>query len=277
MPNQATDKKLNEHKPAVANSANFTTDLVDFEDDSSEFFSAGSSDEFSEISYGEATNPNERERFKRVIRLDLYGDDEAMGRCMLVTGGATVPFVGLLKEVTSEIFLAMLRAHDFTHLYLQCGTAHDQIEARIKNGNGLMQIETFSFCRDLKSLMREHCRGEKGGRPAGVVMGHAGTGTISDAMEVDCALIIVANTTLMDDHQSLFASEMATEHPTIVQAHLGNLMASIAKSIHVIEDNGLDNLEPYKEPGLPQEQQLTFIDEVVADASQQQASNCITQ
>lgn len=50
---------------------------------------------------------------------------------------------------------------------------------------------------------------------------YSGTGTISDTMEVDCALVIVANTTLMDDHQSAFAAEMASEYPTIVQAHLG--------------------------------------------------------
>lgn len=40
-------------------------------------------------------------------------------------------------------------------------------------------------------------------------------------MEVDCALVIVANTTLMDDHQSVFAAEMATQYPTIIQARLG--------------------------------------------------------
>lgn len=50
---------------------------------------------------------------------------------------------------------------------------------------------------------------------------YSGTGTIGDALEVDCALIIVANTTLMDDHQSAFAAEMAAEYPTIIQAHLG--------------------------------------------------------
>lgn len=50
---------------------------------------------------------------------------------------------------------------------------------------------------------------------------YSGTGTIGDALEVDCALVIVANTTLMDDHQSAFAAEMAAEYPTIIQAHLG--------------------------------------------------------
>lgn len=198
-----------------------------------------------EASYAESINANERERFKRVIRLPLHIDDETMGRRLLVTGGATVPFVALLEEATGEDFLQVLRDHGFTHVYLQCGAAHDQIEARLK-GDGRsdsgLQVETFAFCRDLKSLIREHCRGEKGVRPAGVVIGHAGqftfifstltrgpeelivysgTGTISDTMEVDCALVVVANTTLMDDHQSAFAAEIASEYPTIVQAHLG--------------------------------------------------------
>jgi beta-1,4-N-acetylglucosaminyltransferase len=192
---------------------------------------------------GDSVCHYDRERFKRLIRLPLRNDYGTMGRRLLVTGGATVPFVGLLEEVTDVEFLQALRTHGFTHVYLQCGPAHDQIEARLKSdgrGSGL-EIETFAFCRDLKSLFKEHCRGEKGVQPAGVIMGHAGqfvstkvqeddnprltvypgTGTIGDALEVDCALVIVANTTLMDDHQSAFAAEMAAEHPTIVQGQLG--------------------------------------------------------
>lgn len=190
-----------------------------------------------------SVDPDERERFKRVTRLPLRRDYETMGRRLLVTGGATVPFVGLLEESTSVDFLQKLHSQGFTHVFLQCGSAHDQILARLNSdgyGSGL-QIETFGFCRDLKSLFKEHCRGEKGVRAAGVVMGHAGyytftqvganskrrltfysgTGTIGDALEVDCALIIVANSTLMDDHQTAFAAEMAAEHPTIVQGKLG--------------------------------------------------------
>lgn len=136
-----------------------------FQDDTSE----GESD-------FEIINIDERERFKRVIRLGLHSDDETMGRRLLVTGGATVPFVALLEETTGEGFLQALRDHGFTHVYLQCGAAHDQIEARLKgDGHGeSLQIETFAFCRDLKSLMKEHCRGEQGVQPAGVVIGHAG-------------------------------------------------------------------------------------------------------
>lgn len=121
-------------------------------------------------------DPDERERLERMIRLLLRDDDETMGRRLLVTGGATVPFVGLLKEATSVEFLQTLRAQGFTHLFLQCGSVHGQISARLNSdgrGSGL-HIETFDFCHDLKLLFKEHCRGEKGVRPAGVVIGHAG-------------------------------------------------------------------------------------------------------
>lgn len=129
-----------------------------------------------EASDFEIINIDERERFKRLIRLTLNSNDEAMGRRLLVTGGATVPFVALLEEATSEDFLQALQDQGFTHVYLQCGGAHDKIEARLKGDGrgGNLQIETFAFCRDLKSLMKEHCRGEQGVRPAGVVIGHAG-------------------------------------------------------------------------------------------------------
>lgn len=129
-----------------------------------------------EASDFEIIDLDERERFKRVIRLTLRSDEKTMGRRLLVTGGATVPFVALLEEAASEDFLQALQDQGFTHVYLQCGGAHDKIEARLKGDGrgGNLQIETFAFCRDLKSLMKEHCRGEQGVQPAGVVIGHAG-------------------------------------------------------------------------------------------------------
>lgn len=48
-----------------------------------------------------------------------------------------------------------------------------------------------------------------------------GTGTIADALEVRVAQIIVANPSLMDNHQAEFATAMAHDNPTIVQGHLG--------------------------------------------------------
>lgn len=54
-----------------------------------------------------------------------------------------------------------------------------------------------------------------------------------------------------------------------------NLIESIPEVMGVIKKNGLDDLEPYEEPSLSEEQQLTFIDEVVAGATRPQ--RCIVQ
>lgn len=149
--------------------------------------SDGEASDFEIVNFDEL----ERERFKRVIRLLLNSDDQTMGRRLLVTGGATVPFVALLEEATSEDFLQALQDQGFTHVYLQCGGAHDKIEARLKGDGrgGNLQIETFAFCRDLKSLMKEHCRGEQGVRPAGVVIGHAGKFTSHQAVSQESITI----------------------------------------------------------------------------------------
>lgn len=45
--------------------------------------------------------------------------------------------------------------------------------------------------------------------------------------------------------------------------------------MNVIKKNGLDDLGPYEKPSLPEEQHLTFIDEVVAGATRTQ--RCIVQ
>lgn len=42
-----------------------------------------------------------------------------MGHRLLVTGGAAVPFVGLLEEATSIEFSQMLQVHGFTHVFLE--------------------------------------------------------------------------------------------------------------------------------------------------------------
>ena len=46
---------------------------------------------------------------------------------------------------------------------------------------------------------------------------------------------------------------------------------AIPEVMDVIKKEGLDDLQPYEEPSLPQEPQLTFIDEVVASATSPQS------
>lgn len=44
---------------------------------------------------------------------------------------------------------------------------------------------------------------------------------MADCWEVKVANVIVANPNLMDDHQTVFAVEMAEEHETVVLGRLG--------------------------------------------------------
>ncbi|ROW08189.1 hypothetical protein VPNG_06893 [Cytospora leucostoma] len=188
-----------------------------------------------------------------------------MGRKVLVTGGATVPFKELLHEVCTPDFIATLKAHGFTDIDIQCGSELDSIKFNLLDNKCGLDVTTFGYNDNLKHEMARLCRGEAGFKPAGVVIGHAGTGTISDALEVEAPLIIVANPNLMDNHQADFAAEMAAEHPTIIQGHLGKLSEAIPKIMEVIKDNGLDDLQPLQPGTLPVSMGdgLFFIDEVI--------------
>jgi hypothetical protein len=50
-----------------------------------------------------------------------------------------------------------------------------------------------------------------------------------------------------------------------------HLAKSIPEAMEVIQENELDELEPYEELSLPQEPPLTFIDEVIAGATRHQS------
>ncbi|PSR99022.1 hypothetical protein BD289DRAFT_67153 [Coniella lustricola] len=187
-------------------------------------------------------------------------------RVALVTGGATVVFRELVDETLMPKFLTALQDHGFSTLLLQCGVYHDQVLAKLASREpDNLTIEVFDFDPDLKGRMRI-CRGEANLQPAGVVISHAGTGTIADCAEVQVAQIIVANPNLMDNHQHEFAQSMARDHASLVHGRLGSLHEAIPEALAVIKSLGLDSLEPYQEPVFPlrDEDRLTLIDQVIA-------------
>ncbi|ROV92345.1 hypothetical protein VMCG_09116 [Cytospora schulzeri] len=208
-------------------------------------------------------------------RYDLdvsYGENAhiKMNRHVIVTGGAIVPFVELLLEVTTPEFLAALRAHGFTHLHLQCNNFVGEMQKRLsemdeKDLHGI-EIDVIHFDMRLKENMRRFCRGEEGVQPAGLVIGHAGTGTIADADESEVALVIVANPNLMDDHQTPFSFEIVKEYDNLILGHLGRVVETIPKAIELIEQLGLDHLDPYVKPDFPinPDAKVSLIDRVIA-------------
>lgn len=97
-----------------------------------------------------------------------------VGRTAIVTGGATVVFKELLDEVvTAEFFNALFDA-GFERVYIQSGAAADEIRERVANiQHKLVSVQVTGFMAEMKETMKE-CRGLRDGRPAGVVISHAG-------------------------------------------------------------------------------------------------------
>ncbi|CAN8105753.1 unnamed protein product [Discula destructiva] len=201
------------------------------------------------------------------LLLKMPSANSKTGRTAIITGGATVVFKELLDEAVTPKFLSALSAAGFETVYIQCGTYVDEINEKLEDIQHLsLHIKVEPFMSDMKEKMKM-CRGLRGGRPGGVVISHAGTGTIADCWEVNVANIIVANPNLMDNHQAVFAEDTAKEHPTVVLGRLGQLDRAVKEAIGVIKDKGLDNLPAYAEPAWPlaDDVRMAFIDNLIMD------------
>lgn len=141
-----------------------------------------------------------------------------------MTTGATVIFEELIELVLDPLFISTLEELKYTRLILQYGIPSKGEElflknllkdSKVKNNDKWtvkkkgITIEGFSFSADIKSVITG----------ADLVISHAGTGSILDALRVGKKLIVVINANLMDDHQSEVADELAQE---------GNLLKSTA-------------------------------------------------
>jgi len=69
--------------------------------------------------------------------------------------------------------------------------------------------------------------GEKG--LEGVVVSHAGSGSILDALRVDVPLIVVPNESLLDNHQNELAEELARQD-LVVHGRMDKLAEALEKA-----------------------------------------------
>ncbi|KAI2638882.1 glycosyltransferase family 1 protein [Hypomontagnella submonticulosa] len=134
-------------------------------------------------------------------------------RIAFVTVGASASFKSLIDEVISEPFLAKLRALHFSQLIVQCGPDYDYFEsARPKLGandpEGL-DVSGFAYTKDLKQFFALAAADpEAEMRSRGLIITHAGSGSILEALNFDSTIIAVPNPTLMGNHQEEIAKEM---------------------------------------------------------------------
>ncbi|KAE8148982.1 glycosyltransferase family 28 C-terminal domain-containing protein [Aspergillus avenaceus] len=130
-----------------------------------------------------------------------------------VTVGATASFHLLLQAILDESFLVALREHEYTHLLVQYGkdsqTLFEESLSKLPSGNCGIEINGFDFNHaGLDSEMRLAQANSSEGRSGGLIISHAGTGSILGALRLGVPLVVVPNSTLKDNHQEELAREL---------------------------------------------------------------------
>jgi beta-1,4-N-acetylglucosaminyltransferase len=129
-----------------------------------------------------------------------------------VTTGATAPFTGLIESVLTPSTIEALQDVGYTHLLVQYGTAKEvfdnQSSAALKrlgskNPKQDFVIGGIDFSPEALKFEFQLVQKSKG-----LVISHAGSGTILEALRYQVPLIVVPNTALLDNHQEELAVAM---------------------------------------------------------------------
>ncbi|KAL2887481.1 UDP-N-acetylglucosamine transferase subunit alg13 [Ceratocystis lukuohia] len=177
-------------------------------------------------------------------------------RHCFVTVGATATFSGLLSAIQSADFLLQLVLAGFTHLTVQAGRDYEKfLKFSQTVDNTLLTIECFdlkpSLARDM-ALCRENAGVDKdldvllslnlgagsgpdapSPRDLGVVISHAGTGSVLDAMAARAPMVVVPNESLLDNHQRELA-QMVEDRKYGVVGTLTTLASDIRRAQSVL-------------------------------------------
>ncbi|KAL8694022.1 MAG: hypothetical protein Q9218_001260 [Villophora microphyllina] len=153
-------------------------------------------------------------------------------RVCFVTIGATAAFDQLLKAVLTPEFLQALQALGYTTLSLQYGKNGAKILAeseasRQAKGYGI-ELSGFDFNEQGLGQEMWCCKAAEG-RTEGVVISHAGSGSILDALRIEVPLIVVPNASLLHNHQAELAEELARQG-YVIHGRLDDLSAALTES-----------------------------------------------
>ncbi|KAM0808613.1 putative UDP-N-acetylglucosamine transferase subunit ALG13 [Seiridium cardinale] len=184
-------------------------------------------------------------------------------RTMFVTIGSIASFKSLIEEVLSDKFLETLAGMKYNRLIIQCGPDLELFE-RIRPQKGFashwIDIVGFAYTDKIKTYY-EKCTPSAGGwggerRGRGIIMAHAGAGTILEALDVDARVIVIPNTSLMDNHQLELAEEL-DKQGYLLQGHLGKLHEDVER---------MDNFEPENwPPKPPKESKYRHLVDIIMD------------
>mmetsp|Transcript_18847 Transcript_18847/g.32188 ORF Transcript_18847/g.32188 Transcript_18847/m.32188 type:complete len:178 (-) Transcript_18847:710-1243(-) len=154
-------------------------------------------------------------------------------KSVLVTVGST-KFDELIRAVDTERCVAALKAKGFTHVFVQKGNgaySPSQWLAAAGHDTG-MTVECFDYRPSLSELIAT----------VDLVISHAGSGSIFEALSTGRPLLVVPNEKLMDNHQVELAEQLAG---------MGHLVcARSSELVSVLESVDFSKLKPYV-PGSP--------------------------
>ncbi|KAJ5086805.1 hypothetical protein NUU61_008112 [Penicillium alfredii] len=149
-----------------------------------------------------------------------------------VTVGATASFHGLLQQVLDLHFLATLSQFGYTHLLIQYGRdGRSVFETFLANNpserHGII-VEGFDFNTAglTKEMYRTRADHERG---TGLVVSHAGTGTILEALRLGVRLVVVPNPDLADNHQEELATVLDKQN-YVIRSSVQNVAKAIARA-----------------------------------------------
>ncbi|KAI0430684.1 glycosyltransferase family 1 protein [Xylaria sp. FL1042] len=182
---------------------------------------------------------------------ELKDKSDKLTRTAFVTIGATAGFRSLLQEVISPKFLKTLGSLNFTDLIVQCGPDleyFETIKPKDSQDSYGVKITAFSYAPDLNKYFTLASRSDgedsNGKRDCGVIISHAGSGSIIGALEFDSKLVAVPNPELMDNHQLEIAEDMERKG-FLVHGTLG----SVAEAVEKIDTMVLRKWPPGPSPG----------------------------
>lgn len=154
------------------------------------------------------------------------GPTTAPGRRVVFVTVGTTSFDALVRAVDAEDLQAALLARGFTSLVIQIGRGK-YIPREREGGEGALEARHFIFSPSLAEHMAS----------AALVVSHAGSGSIFEALRARRPLVVVANEALMDNHQLELAAVLAAE---------GHLLCARPEGLaRVLGGGDFGSLRPY--------------------------------
>ncbi|KAG5513433.1 hypothetical protein PMAC_001497 [Pneumocystis sp. 'macacae'] len=148
-------------------------------------------------------------------------------KTVFVTVGST-RFDALISSIQQKEIQKALIRRGFSKILVQYGNSRN-IFNDWQPVEGL-KVNGFDYSKDIEKAFKE----------SDLIISHAGSGSIIEALELKKQLIIVVNETLMDNHQTELTEEMSRQK---------YLISSTPKNLlHAIENFDEKELKPFPFP-----------------------------